>query len=82
MSGKKARFIKIKIAEEGKKGFNLTLPVFLISVPLFFIPRKTMQKWIKNEFDLKGLIRCLIREGRGTRININDHGNQVKIELK
>lgn len=79
---KRAHFMKITIIDHGKKVINLTLPTFLISIPLFFIPNRLLKKWAKEDMDLKGLIKALIKEGKGSRINVIDNDSRVYIELK
>lgn len=78
----KAKIIRIKIIDNGKKIINLLLPTFLITTFIFFIPEKLIEKWSGQEVNVKEFIRNLIKEGRGTKINIKDKDTLVKIELK
>lgn len=79
---RKSRFLKIKIIEDGKKVINLTIPLFLISAILFFIPKRVLNKWTDDEIDIKEMYHTLKSQGKGARINVNDGEDQVNIEFR
>ena len=82
MQRKKARKLKIKIIENGDKKLNLTLPLFIISTILFFVPSKILNKWTEKDIDIKKMYKELKNQGKGTKINVKDDNDQVKIEFK
>jgi hypothetical protein len=79
---KKAKFIKIKIIDNGKKIINLTIPIFLLAGLLFFIPKRILNKWVDQDINIKEMFYTLKKQGKGTQINVNDGDDQVKIEFK
>ena len=83
-----ARFIKIKIIEDGNKKINITIPLFLLIFPLRLIPAGLIQHCIPDDkvqdidlVELKKLIISLKAEGNGTRVFVKDDDTVINIEL-
>ena len=82
MHGKKANRLKIRIIEDGETKINLTLPLFIISALLFFIPSHYLNKWTEEDVDVKKMYKDLKKHGKGTKINVNEGDDLVNIEFK
>ncbi|MFW5998772.1 MAG: hypothetical protein ACOC4G_02195 [Bacillota bacterium] len=82
MADNRAHFIKIKIIDKGEKKINITLPLFLLTFPVSLIPNSWLNRWMDEDIDVKNIIRTIKKEGKGTRINIHDNTDEVKIFIK
>ncbi|HZJ56844.1 MAG TPA: hypothetical protein VFD57_06630 [Clostridia bacterium] len=77
------RFLKVRVAEEGKNKVNVSIPISLVDVALKIGakigPKFVPEVEVLQEIDFDELMQA-IREGvRGKLVDIDDGGNRVEV---
>ncbi|NLJ67364.1 MAG: hypothetical protein GX340_08655 [Clostridiales bacterium] len=82
-SGSNPRFLKVRIAEEGKNKVNVTIPISLIEVGLKIGakvgPLFTPEAEVLQDVDLEELMQAIREGARGKLVDVQDDDNQVEI---
>ena len=81
MLSRRVKIIRIRIKENGEKKLNLYLPYFLVSIIIFFIPRRLIQEWVTDEVDLKGILQTIGSQGKGLEIRVEDKDDLVLVKF-
>ncbi len=80
---RKARFLKIRVIEDGKEKVNVNLPISLAKIALKFLPQEA-----REEIESKGIeideVLGSISEGMGPErlITVDDEDTQVEIYVE
>lgn len=82
-SSSNPRFIKVRIAEEGKNKVNVTIPISLVEVGLKIGakigPKFAPETEVLQEIDFEELMQAIREGARGKLVDIQDDDNQVEV---
>lgn len=83
MSGKKPKFIKILVEENGKEKVNISIPMLLAKTALKIMPKKAKAQMEEENVNLDEILSRINDESTtGKIVDINDGGDHVSISLE
>lgn len=77
---KEARFLRVKVWEDGKEKVNVNVPLSLAKLAMKFIPADAKAQMDKKDIDLSEIIRE-IQHGTpaGKLVEVEDEGTRVEV---
>lgn len=77
------RFLKVRIAEDGKNKVNVTIPISLVEVGLKIGakigPKFAPEAEVLQDIDFEELMQAIREGARGKLVDIEDDGDKVEI---
>lgn len=82
-SGKKPKFIKILVEENGEEKVNISIPMLLAKTALKIMPKKAKAQMEEENMNLDEILSKINDESTtGKIVDINDDGDHVSISLE
>lgn len=82
-SGKKPKFIKILVEENGEEKVNISIPMLLAKTALKIMPKKAKEQMEEQNVNLDEILSAINDETtKGKIVDINDDGDHVSISLE
>ena len=82
-SGKKPKFIKILVEENGVEKVNISIPMLLAKTALKIMPKKAKAQMEEENVNLDEILSKINDESTtGKIVDINDDGDHVSISLE
>ncbi len=82
-NGKKPKFIKILVEENGQEKVNISIPMLLAKTALKIMPKKAKEQMEENNVNLDEILSKINSESStGKIVDINDDGDHVAISLE
>ncbi|MFO7814434.1 MAG: hypothetical protein R6V14_01620 [Halanaerobiales bacterium] len=83
ISGKKPRYIKILVEENGEEKVNISIPMLLAKTALKIMPKKAKAQMNEKDVNLDELLSAIDdKSSTGKLVDINDDGDHVSISLE
>jgi len=80
--GRRNRFVRIKIIDEGKTKVNVNLPLDLARVVLKFVPQTALANTSGQPIDWEALMRLLEEGAEGKLVDIEDDNTKVEVYVE
>lgn len=81
---KEAKFLRIKVWENGKDKVNVNVPLSLAKVAMKFIPEEAKDQMSAKQIDLDEIIReiqCGASAGKIVEVEDEEDGKMVRVEI-
>lgn len=81
-SGRRNRFVRIKVIDEGKTKVNVNVPLELARLVLKFVPPSALAGTGAQSLDLEQLVRLLEEGIEGKLVDIEDGETKVEVYVE
>lgn len=78
VGGGKARFLQVRVWEEGKSKVNVNLPLSLAKLAMRFIPRAALQAG-EHKIDIEEILAAIQQGAGGKLVEVEDGKDRVEI---
>ena len=79
--GKKAKWLKINITENGEQKVAINLPISLAKMAMKFIPDNSLQSLSEKNINIDEIFSMITTEKAGKIVEVTDGGNNVEISI-
>lgn len=81
-SKREARYLQIKVWQEGKEKVNVNLPISLAKIALKFIPTEAKETMEQKNIDIDAIIHDIMNGApAGKIVEVNDEDDRVEIVI-